>query len=68
MSGGAWGNGGQVTKREDAEKTGLKIQEVLKAKSIEEMRQVPADRILALQEEFQVGARGGPIRVGGRGS
>jgi para-nitrobenzyl esterase len=65
MSGGAWGNGGQVTKREDAEKTGLKIQEALKAKSIEEMRQVPADRILALQEEFQVGARGGPIRVGG---
>ena len=65
MSGGAWGNGGQVTKREDAEKTGLKIQEALKAKSIEEMRQVPADRILALQEEFQVGARGGAIRVGG---
>jgi para-nitrobenzyl esterase len=65
MSGGAWGNGGQVTKREDAEKTGLKIQEALKAKSIEEMRRVPADRILALQEEFQVGARGGPIRVGG---
>ena len=65
MSGGAWGNGGQVTSREDAEKTGLKIQEALKAKSIEDMRQVPADRILALQEEFQVGARGGPIRVGG---
>jgi para-nitrobenzyl esterase len=65
MSGGAWGNGGQVTRREDAEKTGLKIQEALKAKSIEEMRQVPADRILALQEEFQVGARGGAIRVGG---
>jgi para-nitrobenzyl esterase len=65
MSGGAWGNGGQVTKREDAEKTGLKIQEALKAKSIGEMRQVPADRILAFQEEFQVGARGGPIRVGG---
>ena len=35
------------------------------AKSLEDMRQVPADRILALQEEFQVGARGGPIRVGG---
>jgi para-nitrobenzyl esterase len=65
MSGGAWGNGGQVTARQDAEKTGLKIQEALKTKSIEEMRQVPADRILALQEEFQVGARGGPIRVGG---
>jgi para-nitrobenzyl esterase len=65
MSGGAWGNGGQVTKREEAEKTGLKIQEALKTKSIDEMRQVPADRILGLQEEFQVGARGGAIRVGG---
>jgi para-nitrobenzyl esterase len=65
MSGGAWGNGGQVAKREEAEKIGLKIQEALKANSIEAMRQVPADRILALQEEFQVGASGGPIRVGG---
>jgi len=65
MSGGAWGNDGQVAKREDAEKIGLKIQEALKAKSIDDMRQVPADRILALQEEFQVGATGGPIRVGG---
>jgi para-nitrobenzyl esterase len=65
MSGGAWGNGGQVAKREEAEKIGLKIQEALKANSIEAMRQVPADRILALQEEFQVGATGGPIRVGG---
>jgi len=65
MSGGAWGNGGQATRREDAEKIGLKIQEALKAQSIDELRQVPADRILALQEEFQVGATGGPIRVGG---
>jgi para-nitrobenzyl esterase len=65
MSGGAWGNGGQVAKREEAEKIGLKIQEALKANSIEALRQVPADRILALQEEFQVGASGGPIRVGG---
>ena len=65
MSGGAWGNGGQSAKREDAERIGVKIQEALKAKSVEDMRQVPADRILALQEEFQVGATGGAIRVGG---
>ena len=64
MSGGVWGNNGQVPKLEEAEKTGLRIQEALKAKSLDEMRQVPADRILALQEEFQVGARGGTIRVG----
>ncbi len=65
MSGGAWGNNGQAQTLADAEKTGLKVQEALKAKSLDDMRQVPADRILALQEEFQVGARGGPIRVGG---
>ncbi|MBZ5601421.1 MAG: carboxylesterase family protein [Acidobacteriia bacterium] len=65
MSGGAWGNNGQTQALADAEKTGIKIQETLKAKSLDDMRQVPADRILALQEEFQVGARGGSIRVGG---
>jgi len=65
MSGGAWGNNGQAAKREDAEATGLKVQEALKAKSLDDLRQIPADRILGLQEEFQVGARGGSIRVGG---
>ncbi len=65
MSGGAWGNNGRAASLAEAEKTGLQVQEALKAKSIEELRQVPADRILALQEEFQVGARGGSIRIGG---
>jgi para-nitrobenzyl esterase len=49
-----------------AEKTGLQIQKLLQASSIGEMRQAPADRILALQQEFQVeadrrGVRTGPI-------
>jgi len=65
MSGGAWGNNGQAAGHEQAEQVGLKLQEALKAGSLDDMRQVPADRILALQEEFQVGARGGSIRVGG---
>ena len=65
MSGGAWGNNGEAMPLAQAEQTGLKLQEALKVTSLEEMRHVPADRILALQEEFQVGARGGPIRVGG---
>jgi para-nitrobenzyl esterase len=65
MSGGAWGNNGQATVAENAQKAGLQIQEALKAKSLDDLRQIPADRILALQEEFQVGARGGAIRVGG---
>ena len=65
MSGSTWGQNGNYPLLADAEKTGLKIQQALKLNSVDEMRQVPADRILALQEEFQVGARGGAIRVGG---
>ena len=65
MSGGVWGNNGQAPSLEQAQKVGLQLQTALKAKSIEDMRQIPADRILALQEEFQVGASGGSIRVGG---
>ncbi len=65
MSGGAWGNNGKATSLADAQKIGVQVQEALKAKSIDDLRQAPADRILALQEEFQVGARGGSIRVGG---
>lgn len=65
MSGGVWGSGGELPSLESAYKTGLELQKALGKKSIAEMRNVPADKILALQEEFQVGATGGPIRVGG---
>ncbi len=65
MSGSTWGQSGNYPALAEAEKTGVKIQQALKVNSLDEMRQVPADRILALQEEFQVGARGGAIRVGG---
>jgi len=67
MSGGAWGNGGQGgPSRAEAEKVGLQVQEAVKAKSLAEMRDVPADRLLALQSEFQLGSTGGgPIRTGG---
>ncbi len=47
-----------------AEKTGLEIQKLVKASSIEEMRQVPADRILALQAENQVGVSTQGVRTG----
>jgi para-nitrobenzyl esterase len=40
---------------ETAEKTGLEIQKRLGAASLRDMRAVPADRILAIQSEFQVG-------------
>ncbi len=65
MSGGAWGTGGEVPSLETAQKTGLQVQEALKKTSLADLRHTPADRILALQEEFQVGATGGSIRIGG---
>ena len=67
MSGGTWGNGGTGgTRRAEAEKTGLRIQSEMKAKSLADLRNVPADRLLALQAENQLGATGGgPIRIGG---
>jgi para-nitrobenzyl esterase len=39
----------------DAEKVGLDVQKRLGAASLDDMRQVPADKILALQAESQVG-------------
>jgi len=48
-----------------AEKTGLEIQKLLKADNIDGMRQVPSDRILALQAERQLGVSVSGVRVGG---
>ncbi|MGA2042603.1 MAG: carboxylesterase family protein [Roseiarcus sp.] len=42
----------------EAERTGLAIQKTLGAASIDEMRQIPADRILALQRDCQLGCAG----------
>jgi para-nitrobenzyl esterase len=66
MSGGAWGGLGDPLPPSlaEAEKIGLQMQEALKARSIEEMRQIPADRILALQQDCQLGCSGS-IRIGG---
>src|SRR5580698_991928 len=64
MSGGAWGSGGQMGDLATAEKTGVQVQQALKAKSLDDMRQIPADRILALQEDCQLGCSGS-IRSGG---
>ena len=67
MSGGTWGQGGQGGPvLAEAEKIGLQVQQHLKADSLHAMRQVPPDRLLALQSENQLGATGGgPIRAGG---
>src|SRR5262245_2831553 len=52
-SGCNWGTA--ATSLADGEKTGLEIQKSMKAASLEDMRNVPADRILAMQAENQVG-------------
>lgn len=66
MSGSQWGNGGaSVRPLSEAEATGLQAQTALKAASLDDMRQVPADRILALQEDCQLGCTNGNIRFGG---
>ena len=47
----------------EAENTGLQMQKRLEAASLDAMRQVPADRILALQIGNQVGARVEGVRI-----
>ena len=48
-----------------AEATGLEIQKQLEAASLDDMRQIPADRILAIQQESQVGRAVTGVRTGG---
>lgn len=49
----------------DAEKIGLAMQEKLGAKSLADMRQIPADRILAAQSETQLGLSVSGVRING---
>jgi len=49
----------------EAEATGVAVQQRLKADSLVAMRDVPADRILAIQSESQLGANVAGIRIGG---
>lgn len=66
MSGGAWGTGGTGgMPLAQAERVGLQVQEAAKASSLAALRNLPADRLVALQAETQLGATGGgPIRTG----
>jgi para-nitrobenzyl esterase len=47
-----------LPKLADAEKTGLEVQKALGAASIADMRAMPADKILALQKDCQLGCAG----------
>jgi para-nitrobenzyl esterase len=62
MSGGGLRAGSDPQTQAEAEKSGVELQQVLKVHSLAELRNVPADRILAMQAEFQLGASGGPVR------
>ncbi|MFB3855088.1 MAG: carboxylesterase/lipase family protein [Vicinamibacterales bacterium] len=56
---------GSNTPLAEAEATGLEVQKALGAETLDDMRQVPADRIVALQSERQVGVSVPGIRTGG---
>ena len=49
----------------EAEATGVAVQQRLKAESLAALRDIPADRILAIQSESQLGANVAGIRIGG---
>ena len=49
----------------DAEKVGLALQERLGAKNLAALRNVPADRILAVQSETQLGLSVSGVRISG---
>ncbi|MEG3125480.1 carboxylesterase/lipase family protein [Sphingomonas sp. GB1N7] len=49
----------------EAEAVGVAVQQRLKAESLTAMRAIPADRILAIQSESQLGANVAGVRIGG---
>jgi para-nitrobenzyl esterase len=68
-SGCGWSGGGLLAQPlptlADGEKIGLEIQQRLGAADLAAMRQAPADKILALQAEFQVGNNLPGVRTSG---
>ena len=62
---GEGATGGKMMTLPEAEKVGLAYQEKLGAKSLEDLRALPADKILAVQSETQVGAHVEGVRIQG---
>ena len=62
MSGGGLRVGSDPVGLREAEQSGLELQRVLKADSLAALRNLPADRILAAQAEFQLGGTAGTVR------
>lgn len=62
MSGGGLRVGSDPISRAEAEQSGLELQRVLGMSSLADLRNVPADKILAAQAEFQLGGTAGTVR------
>lgn len=62
MSGGGLRAGSDPVSQTEAEQSGLELQRALKVGSLVDLRNVPADRILAAQAEFQLGGTAGTVR------
>ncbi len=62
MSGGGLRFGVDLPTQQEAEASGLELQKVLGLGSLQALRDIPADRILAAQAEFQLGGTAGTVR------
>jgi len=62
MSGGGLRSGVELPTQQQAEASGLELQKVLGVDSLAALRNIPADRILAAQAEFQLGGTAGTVR------
>ncbi len=62
MSGGGLRAGVDLPTQQEAEASGLELQKALGVDSLEGLRNIPADRILAVQAETQLGGTAGTVR------
>jgi para-nitrobenzyl esterase len=62
MSGGGLRFGVDLPTQQEAEASGLELEKALRVDSLAALRNVPADRILAVQAEFQLGGTAGTVR------
>jgi para-nitrobenzyl esterase len=62
MSGGGLRAGVEPQTQQQAERSGLELEKALKVGSLTALRNVPADRIVDVQAEFQLGGTSGTVR------
>lgn len=62
MSGGGLRAGVEPQTQQQAERSGLELEKALKVGSLAALRNVPADRIVDAQAEFQLGGTAGTVR------